>query len=178
MDDSSLIDRFCRAGDLRAASELFGRYERELYNYLWQMLRNTHDSEDVLQETFVRALRALPRYREENHFKSWLFRIGHNEGLNVIRRRKRANALPESAPEPASEDSAAAPVEAAERASALHEAIAELPDVERQVVVMRLQSEMPFREIAEVVGAPLGTVLARMHNAKRRLKTILEPTLV
>jgi RNA polymerase sigma-70 factor (ECF subfamily) len=177
VEDSTLIERFCRGGDLRAAGELLGRYERELYNYLWQMLRHTQDSEDALQETFAKALRALPRYREENHFKSWLFRIGHNEGLNVIRRRKRAGALPEAELELETASAADAQVEVAERASALHEAIGALPDAERQVVVMRLQSEMPFREIAEVVGAPLGTVLARMHAAKRRLKEMLELSL-
>ena len=177
MEDSALIEKFCRAGDLRAAEELLGRYEHELYNYLRQMLRHTQDSEDALQETFAKALRALPRYREENHFKSWLFRIGHNEGLNVIRRRKRNIKLPEVGLEPEASSAADAQVEAAERASALHDAIGSLPDAERQVVVMRLQSEMPFREIAKVVGAPLGTVLARMHSAKRRLKKVLEPSL-
>ena len=179
VEDSALINQFCRTGDLRAANELLGRYERELYNYLWQMLRHTQDSEDALQESFVKALRALPRYREEGHFKSWLFRIGHNEGLNIIRKRKKSTELQKAASQSDQESSEAAPEEttAHERASALHDAIGELPETERQVVVMRLQSEMPFREIASVLDTPLGTVLARMHNAKRRLKALLEPTL-
>ena len=142
MEDSVLIERFLRSGDLDAAEELLGRYEQELYNYLRQMLRHSQDSEDAMQEAFARALRALPRYREESHFKSWLFRIGHNE----------------------------------ERAKALHAAIELLPDHQREVIALR-QNDIPFKEIAAITGAPIGTVLARMHKAKHRLRTLLEPIL-
>ncbi|MEM7148035.1 MAG: sigma-70 family RNA polymerase sigma factor [Verrucomicrobiota bacterium] len=181
VEDSALIERFCRAGDMNAAAELLRRYERALYNYLWQMLRHREDTEDALQESFAKALRALPRYQERNYFKSWLFRIAHNEGLNVIRRRKRESKAgktslktDDDAMEASTEPDI---IERAERAAALHRAIDQLPEKERQVVVMRLQSDLPFREIANVVNAPLGTVLARMHNARKKLKAILQPQL-
>lgn len=182
--DSDLIQKFCREGDTKAAAELLKGHERALYNYLWQMLRHTQDCEDVIQNTFAKALGALPRYREENHFRSWLFRIGHNEAVNVIRHRKRfvADSAPESHPE--IEDTASAQpadpslqLNQAERVRALNDAIANLPEVEREVVVLRLQEDIPFKEIARITGAPIGTVLARMHHAKKRLKTFLEPTL-
>ena len=184
MKDSDLIQKFCREGDAKAAEELLGRHERALYNYLWHMLRHTQDCEDVIQVTFAKVLNALSRYREENHFRSWLFRIGHNEAVNVIRHRKRF--VPDAAPEIHPEAQPAASVRPedpsrqlnrAERIRALNEAIANLPEAEREVVILRLQEDIAFKEIARITEAPVGTVLARMHNAKKRLKTILEPTL-
>lgn len=74
-------------------------------------------------------------------------------------------------PEPSSR------IDAKERAQALHEAIGKLPELEREVVILRLHEEIPFREIARIIDAPLGTVLARMHHAKQRLRTLLEPIL-
>ena len=90
MDDSFLIRKYCNESDGDAAIELLKQYERPLYQYIWQMLQQQQDCEDVMQETFRKALRALPDYREENHFKSWLFRIGRNEAVDIIRRRRRS----------------------------------------------------------------------------------------
>ena len=91
-----LIQRYLSQGDLVAIRDLFRHYEEGLYGYLWQMLKNQHDSEDALQDTFRKALEALPAYREESHFKSWLFRIGHNTGIEIIRRRKKIAEMPEA----------------------------------------------------------------------------------
>jgi len=88
VDDSFLIRKYCNKGDGDAAIELLKRYERPLYQYIWQMLQQ-QDCEDVMQETFRKALRALPNHREESHFKSWLFRLGRNEAVDIIRRRRR-----------------------------------------------------------------------------------------
>lgn len=89
MDDSLLIRKFCSDGDGDAAVELLGKHQRALYQFIWQMLHNSQDCEDAMQKTFSKTLFALPRYREENHFKSWLFRIGRKEAIEIIRRRRR-----------------------------------------------------------------------------------------
>lgn len=151
---------------------MFSHYEEGLYGYLWQMLKHQQDCEDALQDTFRKALQALPTYREERHFKSWLFRIGHNTGIEIIRRRKRIVEMPE-----AMEDHLDEPTSGPrdlliqrEREDELQDAIAALPQSERAVVLLRLQEELSFKEIAQVLDAPLGTVLARMHKAKKRLR--------
>ncbi len=184
MDDPILIRNYCESGDRESAALLFERYEKGLYNFIWQMLRHDQDTEDATQETVGKALAALPRYRPEHSFKSWLFKIGHNEAVNIIRKRRRVlvhEAPEELAPDPGAmgtpSPEPAAWLDQTERAHALQEAIGRLPPPERQVVILRMQEEVPFKEIALIVGAPLGTVLARMHNAKKRLRTILEPVL-
>ena len=136
-----------------------------------------------MQETFRKALRALPDYREENHFKSWLFRIGRNEAIDIIRRRRRM--IVAEAPEEylgGVQDTESLPgarelIEERESVQALMRAIALLPEKEKEVVAMRTQGELPFREIAKIIGAPIGTVLARMHAAKKKLKSLLNTEL-
>lgn len=178
MKDHILISRFRESGDRTAITELFGRYQTDLFNFIWQMLRQTQDAEDAMQETLIKAMRALPRYREESHFKSWLFRIAHNEVVNTIRRRQRVELHDE--PPGANRAETGNPfgaqrLEGQERLSALERAIDQLPDLERQVVLLRMQQELSFKQIAEIVNAPIGTVLGRMHQAKQRLKQALQP---
>ena len=178
MNDHTLISRFRESGDRTAITELFGRYQTDLFNFIWQMLRQTQDAEDAMQETLIKAMRALPRYREENHFKSWLFRIAHHEVINTIRRRQRVELHEE--PPGANRAETGNPfgarrLEGQERVSALQQAIEQLPDLERQVVLLRMQQELSFKQIAEVIDAPIGTVLGRMHHAKQRLKKALQP---
>ena len=91
-----LIQRYLSQGDIAAVRDLLHNYEEGLYGYLWHMLKHQQDCEDALQDTFRKALEALPTYREERHFKSWLFRIGHNTGIEIIRRRKRIVEMPET----------------------------------------------------------------------------------
>ena len=172
MKTDILIQRYLSQGDIGAVRDLFSNYEEGLYGYLWQMLKHQQDCEDALQDTFRKALEALPAYREENYFKSWLFRIGHNTGVEIIRRRKRIVEMPDTL-----EDQLDAPSSGPresliqrEQEDELHDAIATLPESERAVVLLRLQEELSFKEIAQVVDAPLGTVLARMHKAKQRLR--------
>jgi RNA polymerase sigma-70 factor (ECF subfamily) len=179
VDDSLLIRKYCSEGDGDAATELLKRYERALYQFIWQMLHQQQDCEDAMQETFRKALRALPDYREENHFKSWLFRIGRNEAVEIIRRRRRT--IVAEVPEEYLDEGhdvellpgARELMEEKERLQALEQAVALLPGKEREVVAMRVQGELSFKEIAQIVGAPIGTVLARMHAAKKRLKPLL-----
>ena len=87
MNDSLLIRKCCSDGDGDAAVDLLGKYQRALYQFIWQMLHHSQDCENAMQETYSKAPLALPRYREKNHFKSWLFRIGRNEAVEIIRRR-------------------------------------------------------------------------------------------
>lgn len=181
MQDIADIQTFCQSGDLEAARRLLGRYESPLFGYLMRILRQRQDAEDVLQNTFVKALAALPRFEGGRYFKSWIFRIAHNEAVNFVKKRNRREAhvsaddvrvMPglrvENAP------TAYEMLDNKERAARLHKAIDTLPDAEREVVLLRLEAELPFKEIAVLTGAPLGTVLTRMHQAKQRLKRTIQ----
>ncbi len=179
LSDKQLVRRFSASEDLEAVQILFGRYESPVFGYLVRLLSNQHDAEDCLQETFSKALQALGRYREQNTFKSWLYRIAHNEAINVIRKRGKAVLSEDPIQLSESADVSDIPsvsdrlIEAEERRS-LEVAIQKLPELEREVLLLRLKSDLSFKSIAEVTGCPLNTVLGRMHNAKKRLRRFLE----
>ncbi|MEM7010088.1 MAG: sigma-70 family RNA polymerase sigma factor [Verrucomicrobiota bacterium] len=172
-DDASLICRFRQDGDTLAIRTLFERYESQLKGYLMRILSSPHDAEDALQEAFCKALKSLSGYRESNRFKSWLFRIAHNEAMNIIRRRGRTE-LREEPPEPNdSMDDASTTLMQREDHQALETAIRDLPETERRVVLLRMKSGLTFKEIAELECCSINTVLGRMHNAKKRLRVAL-----
>ncbi len=178
--DAELV-RAARNGDDDALEKLLRRHQDSVYGYLLRMLRNSHDAEETTQAAFVIVIRSLPRYREQGHFKAWLFRIAHREALRVLRRAKRTRELEEpqdgSAPPDELIDPLPRPDEAAEaleRNRRLETALGALPAVEREVVLLRMKEELTFREIAELTGCPLGTALGRMRNALKRLRGILE----
>lgn len=182
VDDRHDLETFRTTGDPAAAERLFLRYEARLYGFVHRMLGHPHDAEDIVQRTFQKAYRALDRFEGDAYFKSWLFRIGRNEAINYIHKRNRRNQRQVSNDQlalvqPGDDEDAYALLDQKERARALHEAILLLPDAEREVVLLRLEANLSFREISEMHDLPIGTVLARMHRAKGRLRNLLQPAL-
>lgn len=173
--DEQLIARFQGQNDLTAVEVLLRRYQDQVFGFLMTMLKETHDAEDVLQETFVRAIRGLASYREQQHFRAWIFRIARNEAVTLIRKRSRVTVQEDPYRDSGAceADSSALPVEVMEKREVVERlrlAVGQLPEAEREVVLLRLKSGVSFKEIAKITGASLNTVLGRMHNAKKRLK--------
>jgi len=174
--DAEQIERYLQTGDPAAAEALFTTHQQPLFNYLRTFLPRHHDAEDALQETFYRALRALPNYREKCQFRAWLYRIAHNVAISLLRRDQRQQTQPDFAELPAPLESVWETAANRDDLDHIERAIALLPAAEREVLILRLRSDLPFREIAELTGAPLNTVLGRMHNARHRLKSaLIEP---
>jgi RNA polymerase sigma-70 factor, ECF subfamily len=169
-------------GDCDAMHALLKPWNDAVFGFLLSSLRNRADAEDAAQETFVRIVKGLPAYEHRGEFRAWVFRIARNQAALTAQRRQRVagreigvepeelRAMPEFADGP--DD-----LEAAERAAEVRRAVAALPTVEREVVELRLNEDLKFREIAERTGAPLNTVLGRMHNAIRRLRETLDTSL-
>lgn len=172
METARQIEHYLHTGDPAVAEVLFAPHQQPLFNYLRGFLPQHHDAEDALQETLYRALRALPNYRETNQFRAWLYRIAHNVALSILRRhqRRKTDLDPDLDLKTASRSSS--PSDRDDLAQ-LERAIATLPDAEREVLILRLRSDLSFREIAELTSAPLNTVLGRIHKARHRLKKAL-----
>jgi len=164
-------------GDARAFNRLYSRYERPLFSYLLKMLGDRQRAEDVFQQTWMKVIKALPNYREQQRFGSWLFGIGHHAAIDEIRKNSKM-ALDEFASEQldvSCVDSHTPEAVLLERESQekLHAAIARLPDAQKSVVMMRLKGELSFKEIAEIEKCSINTVLGRMHYAVSNLKKML-----
>jgi RNA polymerase sigma-70 factor (ECF subfamily) len=176
VQEAALVARL-RQGDRHAFEELVIAYQHRVFGVALRMLGNRAEAEEIAQETFLRAHRALPDFRGEARLQTWLYAIASRLCLNRLaspdRRLVRGDdeAL---AAAPSDEPSAAARLERAERDAAVREAIAALPEERRIVVVLRDLEGLSYEEIGEVLGLEPGTVRSRLHRARLDLKNKLE----
>jgi RNA polymerase sigma-70 factor (ECF subfamily) len=140
-----------------------------VYRLLYCMTGNTHDTEDLTQETFLRALDRLESFKPGTRMRAWLLRIATNALSDVRRKRQRANwrALPDEVPGPQSRPEQS--LEAAEQNELLRVALEELSDTTRLVFHLRTQEELSFRDIGELAGTSEEAARWHMHQARNKL---------
>jgi RNA polymerase sigma-70 factor (ECF subfamily) len=176
VDDASLLARL-RAGDERAFEALVRGYQHRVFGVGLRMLGNRAEAEEIAQETFLRAHRALGEFRGEARLGTWLYAIASRLCLDRLasgpRRHERSDDLA-LAQAPAAGTDAAGALERDELQAALREAVAALPEERRIVVVLRDFEGLGYEEIAEVLGVPLNTVRTRLHRGRLDLKAKLE----
>lgn len=175
-DESQLILR-AKHGDTQAFGELVLLYQVFVYNLALRALGDPNEAQDAAQEAFFRAWQAIPGFRGESRFRTWLYRIVINLCYNRHPGLRRETAqIPlemdedlHSTGEPGPERMA----EAAERKALLQLAIDQLPISYRLLVLLRYQQDMAYEEIAAVMNLPLGTVKTGLFRAKARLRDAL-----
>jgi len=164
-----------RAGAAVAWRTLFQRYQLPLYAYVYEMVHHEQTCLDLVQETFIRAVRHLNTLRDDRKFGSWLFGIAHQQCLQHWRRAGREEPAGDDLPDlPSEEDGPAQILIRDEQAAAVRQLFTRLPAPQRAVLVLYFLEDFPLEDIARVTGAPLGTVKSRLHHAKRALKKLLE----
>ena len=169
--DEELVARSIR-GDADSFSELVLRWERPIYALAYRTIGREEDARDVCQETFLRAFRALPGFRGQAKFSSWLYRIALNLCRDWIRRERRARVM--QAPEDVDLLEVAAeagPTESIEDliarrdlGRAVERLMAHLPEEQRTAIILKEYHGLTFQEIADLVGCPLSTVKTRLYQ--------------
>ncbi|MBE0429767.1 MAG: sigma-70 family RNA polymerase sigma factor [Thermoleophilia bacterium] len=185
--DTQLIRQF-RAGEISALEDLVYRYEDQVYNLAYRMLRNREDAEDVLQDTFLSVIRALDKFKGKSSFSTWIYRIATNAALTKLRQRSRKlktegefldeiYSVHKQAHAGATMiDWAANPIESVlneEARQVMEEAIAELPENYRVVFVLRDVEGLPASDVAEVLDLSVPAVKSRLHRARLFLRNRL-----
>src|SRR4051812_35789345 len=173
LGDAELLDAF-RAGDTRAFEALVRRYQRPVLAIARRFARDPDDAEDLAQRAFINASQRAGGWRGGS-FKSWLFRIIVNLAKNHVRDTARFER-----DEPPGEEAAAGPgadarLEAQEQQKALREAVARLPKRQREVLLLRIDGDLPFIEIASALGITETNAKVNFHHAVQKLKTMLRP---
>ena len=168
-----------RAGSEDAFRELVERFEGPVFNLIVRMVRRDALAEELAQETFLKAWKALARFDPERRFSSWLFKIAHNTALDALRRPGlEPLSLDEpvepggEAPEPPADPRAEDPLARAlfrQAGEALEQAVAGLRPAYREILVLRFVEGLAYEEIAEVTGSPLGTVKVHLFRARQEL---------
>ena len=179
--DEELVAR-SQSGDVESFNQLILRWERPIYALAYRVIGREEEARDVCQEAFLRAFRALPGFKGQAKFSSWLYRITLNLCRDWIRRQRRApvSQLPEDTD--ALEMAAArGPVESIEELVArrelsaiVEEAMAILPDEQRTAIILKEYHGMTFQEIADLQGCPLSTVKTRLYQGLSVLRRQLE----
>ncbi len=169
-------------GDAESFNQLILRWERPIYALAYRVIGREEDARDVCQETFLRAFRALPGFKGQAKFSSWLYRIALNLCRDWIRRQRRAPVM--QIPEGIDAGELAAergPVESIEElvsrrelSAVVEEAMALLPEEQRTAIILKEYHGMTFQEIADMQGCPLSTVKTRLYQGLTVLRRHLE----
>jgi RNA polymerase sigma-70 factor (ECF subfamily) len=158
--------------------QLAEQHERAVYLTCLRMMGNREDALDCAQEAMLNAYRAFGRMEEEEGCKAWFVRIAHNVCIDQLRKRRNIislDSLRDEGYDPADEKSLSpyARLEEKERMKMLKEAVAELSDDQRSMIVLRDFQNMSYEEIGEMLNVPLGTVKSRIKRAREKMKKIL-----
>ncbi len=183
--DADHLDREAVArlvsGDDRALDELMDRHAEPIYRFLYRMLANEDDAEDLAQEVFVRLYRSCASYRPKHRFRTWLYTIAANLGRNKLRWRSRhlevstddtTQSEVQSPPETFvyKENSPEDELQTSERNKAVRDAVAGLPESLREAVVLREWEELSLTDAASILNATPKAVESRLYRARRLLR--------
>ncbi len=188
--DWALVQRTV-AGDQRAYELLVVKYQRRIERLIGRMVRDSNLIEDIAQETFIRAYRALPQFRGEAQFYTWLYRIAVNTAKKALLDLKRDPLLYESAMavhdendetsrpghEPSTDETPETVFAAQEIAAAVNAAMEALPEDLRQAVTLREIEGLSYDEIALAMNCPIGTVRSRIFRAREAISARVRPLL-
>jgi len=187
--DEALLLRYRQSGGREDFAQLVRRYERELYNYLRRYLGDAEMAQDVFQATFLQIHLKCEQFEEGRRFRPWLYTIATNQAIDAQRRNRRhrmvsldragagreddeigslVDLLISGEPNPLGE------LDRQERRMAVREGVDSLPDSLRAVVVLVYYQGMKYREAADVLDIPVGTVKSRLHTAVQKLHDVWE----
>jgi len=181
MTDDELLARLA-GGDRGSLDELFKRYRLLAYRVAHRLLGNEADALDAVQDGFVKALTHLSGFQGRSTFKTWLLRVVSNAALDLGRQRGRREVLSLDAVRPGEHEhvdlltveNASAGLERADMRQALDQALAMLPEAQRRTFVLHADAELSYREVAEVLGISVGTVMSRLYYARQKLRVHLD----
>ena len=184
-DEKELVERF-QNGEQEAFNELVNRYHGKIYNLVYKYVPNSETAKDLSQEIFIKAYRALPNFKRQSAFYSWLYRIAVNLCIDFIRQQKRGQTLSfedlstggndevvfnDVSPLPPDQ------LETKELGQIIGQAVQQLPPKQQHVFNLRYHDGLQLKEIAAQLDRSEGTIKAHLHHAHKRLRTLLIPYL-
>ena len=189
IDDAALVEQ-CRQGDSEATERLILKYQNRIYNVILKICANADDAAELSQETFVKVIENVNKFEGRSSFYTWVFRIAVNLTLNYCKRSvklglksldaeddERGRQARRSLKEILSDDSSSDPAAVAsnkELCELVKQALMQLDDAQRAVVVLRDIEGMDYAQIADVLGVELGTVKSRLSRGRSNLREIME----
>jgi len=183
MDHDPLAEQIkkCQNGDREAFAWLLQQYGSRLYRFFLRMNYSPADAEDLLQDLFVKLLEKIQGYNHKGRFESWLFCVAANLARNEYRKRRRRGGIVSMQDEKtglrdalvSTEATASEKLQLTEQIDQLQDALEQLPEPERDIVILRHYGKLSFKEIAEQYRMPIGTVLSKVHRSLKHIRNIM-----
>lgn len=170
-DDRQAVEA-CQQGEREAFDRLVERYQRDVYRLCYRYVNNHQDANDMAQEAFLKAYRAISKFRGDSAFSTWLYRIAVNTCLNFrSARRPPQDELPEHLADGGT--GVADRMQEDERSALVRRAVARLPEKQRATLILKVYHDLTHEEVARVLGASVGTVKANLFHALGNLRKLL-----
>ncbi|MBI1269631.1 sigma-70 family RNA polymerase sigma factor [bacterium] len=197
LNDEALVEKFRQTKDKTLFKSLVRRYQNRIYNAAYRMLGNKEEAEEVVQDTFIKMHQSLDKFRNQASFAAWLFRISHNVSIDRLRARRRKNKsgfvlfsfnplstlggdgdeerggvvqqVADERPDPQQE------IDLSEESKVIEQSLRLLPENQRAVLILHDIEGFSYQDIAEIIGANIGTVRSRLHYGRQKLKELLMP---
>jgi len=170
-EDEAAVIEACQRGDRNAFDALVVRHQRDIYRLCYRYVNNHEDASDLTQEVFLKAWRAIGRFRGQSRFSTWLYRIAVNACLNFRAARRPTAELPDVLPDP--RPGAGERLAGEERARRVREAVARLPEKQRATLILKVYNDLTHQEVARVLGSSVGTVKANLFHALGNLRKLM-----
>ncbi len=170
------------AGNMNGFHKLYTRYERQLFFYINSMVFSRETAEDIFQEVWMQVIKKLPKFSFKGAFRNWLYTIAHHKTIDFIRKTGKHKIVSLSSEldnesgvtfEDVLEDSSPGIIKqlsAKELREKINKAVEKLPELQREVFLLRCDADLKFKEIAEMIKVPVNTVLGRMHYAVKKVR--------
>ena len=176
-NDAELVSR-ARTGEFAAYETLVRQYRNDVFALAYHFVRNREEAWDLSQEVFIKAHRALKRFRGDASFKTWILRITANQCKDFLKKRRLKtvsfDGSPQAANRPGAELNPRDRAQAHELGDAIQQAVDALPIKHRTAFVLREIEGLSYQEMAGVMNCSVGTVMSRLHHSRRKLRNLLE----
>jgi RNA polymerase sigma factor (sigma-70 family) len=180
LNDQELVVRY-REGDEQSLKELINRHQRKIFTSIYLLVKDRDMAEDIFQDTFIKVINTLRsgNYNEEGKFLSWVMRIGHNLVIDHFRRQQKMPMVHDTDDYsifdfiPLADENVEDKIISGQIQDTVRRMIEELPDDQREVVIMRHYGNMSFKEIAEATNVSINTSLGRMRYALINLRKLI-----
>ncbi len=174
LPDSQLFE-LAREYDAAALAEIYDRYAEPIYRYLYRILGNAAESEDLTSEVFLKLLQTLgTRRAPRKQLAGWLYRVAHNAAMDFLRKQGKRGTMPLEEAVASDSEPPSSKVEEQEASEKLRSSLQHLTVEQQQVILLRFGEELKLAEIAQLMGKSLGAVKIQQHRAIRRLRQLLD----
>jgi len=167
---NQLIGR-ARAGDESACETLLNLYKGRIFSFVYRMVRNYHDAEDITFDTFVKCFRSLSRFDTSRKFTTWLFTIAHNTTRDFFRKNKQEYEYFDETH--AAPDNLIEEFEKKKKMERIDHCLAQLPPIDRELVILFHHEEHTYVEISDILDLPITTIKTRLHRARKKLAVLV-----